>query len=98
MQNIKNNTEYTLRKIHRYDILNEQINERCFIDVIEPPNNDKSQFLAMPFRAGFNCDNSVIGKGDSAEEALNDCLDKISKMSWEEFIERSEAIAPDLME
>ena len=86
---INNPTKYTLNKVHRFDILNKELNQRVLVDVLEPIGASENLFIAVPYLMGYKCDESVAGCGESVEAALNDCLEKISKMSWEEFMKRT---------
>src|SRR4051812_3595769 len=85
---IVNPTNYTLRKIHAFDVHNEKIGHRVLIDVLEPIGIPKAPFFALPHLIGYKCDESIVGEGDSVESALNDCLKKISTHSWEDFVKK----------
>lgn len=84
---IVNPTNHFLRKIHTYDLYNNETNQRVLIDVLEPIDTDlaESVITAIPHLMGYKADDSITGFGQSVEEALNDCLKKMSALSWEEI-------------
>ena len=82
---IVNPTSYTIRKIHSFDIVNEHFKQRIKIDVLEDLDDQKPNFTAIPFLAGYLCNDTITGKGNTVEEALSDCLDKIKAVNWEDL-------------
>ena len=90
---ITNPTKYTLRKIHKFDLYHHEIDQRVLIDVLEPIGKEDPAFIAIPYLLGYKCDESVAGVGGSVEEALNDCLQKASSMSWDDFMQRVHPVA-----
>jgi hypothetical protein len=86
--NIENPTQFTLRKIHQFDLLNPDKNQRVLIDVLEPMGAaaGRIKIVAVPNLVGFKEGAThLCGEGESIEAAINDCLAKISAISWEEL-------------
>ena len=75
-----------LSRIHQYEL--ERDEERVFINVREPiGGSTKGSFIAVPSLIGKECSNTdYVGLGDSAEEALNDCLKRIKGLSLSQVL------------
>jgi hypothetical protein len=88
MQNLESllNEDELLLKISTFDLQRE--NEHLHIDVHECLSGSaKGKFFAVPNLFIIHCKNeSYIGKGDSTEEALKDCLKKIKEVSFDEIL------------
>lgn len=82
---ITNPTGYELRKIHSFEIHNRDRKERYQIDVLDPMGEKDAKFVAIPHLLGYHADESVVGRGDTIEAALNECLRKIAGFTWEEL-------------
>ena len=89
MPELVNPTDHFLRKIHTFDIFNNELNERVHIDVLEYLDADRKLSVAIPYSLGYKAGDEICGEGECVNSALNDCLAKISKVSWKEFMNLS---------
>ena len=75
-----------LSRVHQYEL--ERDEERVFINVREPIGGaTKGSFIAVPSLISKECNNTdYVGLGDSAEEALNDCLKRVKDLPLNQII------------
>ena len=86
MIEITNPSQHILRRIHHFDILNDKLDSRVLIDVLEPFDGENRLCVAIPYWLGYKVeDESIVGGGECVNSALNDCLAKIALLSWDEF-------------
>ncbi len=80
------NQDDVLSHVHQYEL--ERDEERVFINVREPiGGSTKGSFIAVPSLISKECCNTdYVGLGDSAEEALNDCLKRIKGLSLSQVV------------
>jgi hypothetical protein len=73
-------------ELHRID--NDGKSNRLIISVSEGLNGArKGKFYARPMLMVRHAKPDYVGRGDSAEEALRDCLTKIKGLSLDEILE-----------
>lgn len=69
-----------LSLIHQYELLRDE--GRCFIHIREVLSSSKFKFVAWPsLIMKDNFSEEFIGRGDTREKALKECLSKIKGVS-----------------
>jgi len=76
-----------LTKVSKYELNRDEL--RVFIEVHKVLVGEEiNHFIAVPTLLTRNAKEKYFGKGESEEEALKNCLEKIKDISLDEVIEK----------